>query len=80
MVLGGFTGRGTRLLAKTLETRAEDFWPPTYQEHGMQVGAFIVEYEMRERSKNYSVLELPPTATPRVIRIDEEVLARRLTA
>lgn len=80
MVLGGYTGRGTRLLAKTLETRADDFWPPTFRGHGLEVGAFIVEYEMKERSKNYSVLELPHTATPNIIRIDEQVLARRLTA
>jgi len=31
MVLGGFSGRATRLLARALATRAEDFWPPIYQ-------------------------------------------------
>ncbi|MEM7317221.1 MAG: helix-turn-helix transcriptional regulator [Planctomycetota bacterium] len=28
MVLSGFSGRATRMLAKTLATRGEEFWPP----------------------------------------------------
>ena len=48
MVLGGFSGRATRLLAKTLATGAEGFWPPIYSHHGIQVGAFIVKYTFSE--------------------------------
>jgi hypothetical protein len=77
MVLGGYTGRGTRLLAKTLETRAQEFWPPTYQQQGVQMGAFIIQYTLREQAKDRNFLEMPPAATPRVIPIDEGVLARR---
>ena len=44
MVLGGFSGRATRLLSRTLASRAEEFWPPIYSRHGIQVGAFIVKY------------------------------------
>src|SRR5690606_9981019 len=34
MALAGFSGRSTRLLAKTLANRAQDFWPPVYRSHG----------------------------------------------
>jgi hypothetical protein len=77
MVLGGYTGRGTRLLAKTLENRAQEFWPPTYREHGVQIGAFVVEYTLRDRARDQNFLESPPAASPRIIRIEESVLARR---
>ena len=79
MVLGGYAGRGTRLLAKTLETRAQEFWPPTYRQQGVQIGAFIIEYTLRERAQDRNFLETPPAATTRVIPIDERVLARRAT-
>lgn len=78
MVLGGYTGRGTRLLAKTLENRAQEFWPPTYDEQGVRIGAFVVEYTLRERAKDENFLDSPPAATPRVIRIEKSVLARRM--
>ncbi|MEM9643818.1 MAG: helix-turn-helix transcriptional regulator, partial [Planctomycetota bacterium] len=34
MVLSGFSGRATRLLAKTLAIRGEEFWPPVYERGG----------------------------------------------
>jgi hypothetical protein len=80
MVLGGYGGRGTRLLAKSLESRAQEFWPPTFEAHGVQIGAFIVQYSLRERAKDHNFLEGPPAATPKIIRIDEKVLAKRVTA
>ncbi len=45
MVLSGFSGRATRLLAKTLAVRGEEFWPPIYESGGLKVGAYIVQYE-----------------------------------
>ena len=45
MVLSGFSGRATRLLAKTLAIRGEEFWPPVYHQSGLQIGAYLVQYE-----------------------------------
>ena len=45
MVLSGFSGRATRLLAKTIAIRGEEFWPPVYEQDGLQVGAYLVQYE-----------------------------------
>jgi len=78
MVLGGFTGRGTRLLSRTLANQADSFWPPTYQGHGLQVGAFIVEYSLRPREAQTHIPAPPSSATTKIIRIDKEVIARRL--
>ena len=45
MVLSGFSGRATRLLAKTLAIRGEEFWPPVFEEGGLQIGAYLVQYD-----------------------------------
>lgn len=79
MVLGGFSGRATRLLAKTLATRAESFWPPIYAKHGIQVGAFIIQYIFASDGADQSdQLRTDLVAETRVIPLDDEVLARRL--
>jgi len=78
MVLGGYTGRGTRLLSRTLERRTEEFWPPPYDRHGVKVGAFIVEYSLKDRRPSDDILQTPPVATPRIFPLDEEVIERRM--
>ncbi len=79
MCLAGFSGRSTRLLAKTLATRAQDFWPPIYKSHGLQVGAFIVQYTLsQQHDRRRDMLRTDLSATTKVIPIDEEVLARRI--
>jgi hypothetical protein len=78
MVLGGFAGRGTRLLAKMLENRAQEFWPPTDLAHGVQMGAFVVEFTLRERARDQNFLDAAPAASPRIVRIDQQVLQRRM--
>jgi hypothetical protein len=79
MLLAGFSGRSTRLLAKTLATRAQDFWPPIYQNHGVQVGAFLVQYTLSPpQDQARDILSTDLTASTRVIPLDGDVLARRL--
>ena len=78
MVMGGFSGKATRLLARALATRAEDFWPPIYSNQGMQIGAFIVEFTMPAGKKETDILRTDLVATAEVTRIPEEAIARRL--
>ena len=82
MVLSGFSGRATRLLARTLAHRAEDFWPPTFHENYLQVGAYLVKYEAQENeeTESYSldVLATDQMANATVIPLPTEAIARRL--
>ena len=79
MVLGGFSGRATRLLAKTLTTGAEGFWPPIYSHHGIQVGAFIVKYTFADEDVRQSdLLRTDLVAGTTIIPLDHDVIARRL--
>ncbi len=79
MVLGGFSGRATRLLAKTLATGAEGFWPPIYSHHGIQVGAFIVKYTFEDEDVRQSdLLRTDLVAGTTIIPLDHDVIARRL--
>ena len=78
MVLGGFSGRATRLLSRTLASRAEEFWPPIYSKHGIQVGAFIIKYNFTEEEHIPDLLQTDLTADTTIIPLDQEVIARRL--
>jgi len=78
MVMGGFSGRATRLLARALATRAEDFWPPVYEAQGLQIGAFIVQFTMPAGKKEVDILRTDLVATADVTPIPAEAIARRL--
>jgi len=78
MVLGGFSGRATRLLARALATRAEDFWPPNYQLQGIQVGGFIVKFTLPASKKEEDILRTDLVATSEVTTIPQEAFKRRL--
>jgi hypothetical protein len=79
MVLSGFSGRATRLLARTLAHRAEDFWPPVFHENYLQVGAYIVQYEASEAVDDPNdILSTDLMANATVIPIPGEAIARRL--
>lgn len=79
MVLSGFSGRATRLLARTLAHRAEDFWPPIYHENYQQVGAFIVQYESpSEPDGAHDILRTDLLANSTVVPLPAEAIARRL--
>jgi hypothetical protein len=81
MVLSGFSGRATRLLARTLSSRSEEFWPPVYQENYLQVGAYIVQYQAAtEASDPNDILRTDIIGTPTVTPLPVEAIARRLQA
>ena len=80
MILSGFSGRATRLLARTLAHRAEDFWPPIFHENYQQVGAFIVQYEApSEADDAHDILRTDLLANSTVIPLPAEAMARRLS-
>ncbi len=79
MVLSGFSGRATRLLARTLAHRAEDFWPPIFHENYLQVGAYIVQYEASDEVDGPTdILSTDTMANATVIPLPTEAIARRL--
>jgi len=80
MVLGGFSGRATRLLARTLASRAEQFWPPVYSKHGIQAGAYIVKYTFTKHDHLPDLLQTDIIADTKIIPLHHDVIARRLDA
>lgn len=79
MAMGGFSGRATRLLARTLMTRAEEFWPPENVGGGLRIGAFLVRYEFPPgEEQTQDPLQTDLVAHTEITRIDREVLLRRL--
>ncbi|MCR9293529.1 MAG: helix-turn-helix transcriptional regulator [bacterium] len=79
MVLSGFSGRATRLLARTLSNRGEAFWPPVYQENYLQIGAYIVQYEApSEASEPDDILRTDEIGNPTIIPLPQEAIARRM--
>jgi hypothetical protein len=78
MVLGGFSGRATRLLARALATRAEDFWPPVYEMQGIQVGGFMVKFTLPTSKRETDILRTDLVATTEVTKISREAFVRRL--
>ncbi len=78
MVLCGFTGGATRLLARTLTNQAQEFWPPVYSGQGLKIGAFLVEFTLEPDGQEQDILTTTPVASHNVISLDPEVIARRL--
>jgi Cro/C1-type helix-turn-helix DNA-binding protein len=78
MALGGFSGRATRLLARLLARRGEEFWPPVYEGQGIQIGAFVVKWTLAEYAPGDDLLPGDPPADGEIIRLDREVIARRM--
>lgn len=79
MVLSGFSGRATRLLARTMANRSEEFWPPVYQENYLQIGAFIVQYDAAsDESEQDDILRTDEVGNPTIIPLPREAIARRM--
>ena len=78
MVLSGFSGRATRLLAKTLALRGEEFWPPVYEENGIQVGAYLVKYDDVEGKPNRDDLLHNTGGGAKIMPLPREAIARRM--
>ncbi|MCA9153662.1 MAG: helix-turn-helix transcriptional regulator [Planctomycetales bacterium] len=79
MVLAGFSGRATRVLARTLADRAQEFWPPVYHDQGLQIGAFIVQYHFPQAENlREEILRTDLQASTEIIKLSEGVIRRRL--
>lgn len=79
MVLSGFSGRATRLLAKTLAIRGEEFWPPVYHEGGLQVGAYLVQYENTEGKPSRDDLLYNPGGAAKIMPLSSQAISRRIS-
>lgn len=81
IMLGGYSGRATRFLSQMLARRGEEFWPPVYTGHGIQVGAFVVKFTLPpESAADRPSFRNEPTPEAEIIRLDEQVIQRRLHA
>jgi len=79
MALGGFSGRATRLLARLLARRGDEFWPPVYSDEGLQIGAFVVKFRLGGQGANDGGLDVDEySAEDEIIRLDQETLVRRM--
>lgn len=79
MVLGGFSGRATRLLARAIAARAEDFWPPNFLTQGIHVGGFIAQFTLTSRKQEKDILRTDFNASTVVTPIPQEAFERRVT-
>lgn len=79
MALGGFSGRATRLLARLLARRGDEFWPPVYSDEGLQIGAFVVKFTLPSNQvEDRDLARGELHADDQIIRLDHSVIARRL--
>ncbi|NNE00201.1 MAG: helix-turn-helix transcriptional regulator [Pirellulaceae bacterium] len=78
MVLSGFSGRATRLLAKTLAIRGEEFWPPVYDEGGIQIGAYLVKYDNADTKPSPDDLLYNPGGAAEIMPLPTAAIARRI--
>jgi hypothetical protein len=79
LALGGFSGRSTRLLAKFLATRAEDLWPPVYSANGVDIGAYVIQFNFSQQDqKGRDVIRTELVATSKVIPLAKSVIEKRI--
>ncbi|MEM9365234.1 MAG: helix-turn-helix transcriptional regulator [Planctomycetota bacterium] len=78
MVLSGFSGRATRLLSRTLSSRGEEFWPPVYEQGGVQIGAYLVTYDKAEKVPGRDDLLENVGAASTIMPLPREAIARRM--
>jgi len=78
MVLSGFSGRATRLLAKTLANRGEEFWPPVYDQGGIQIGGYLVKYENTDTKPSRDDLLYNPGGAAEIMPLSNKAIARRM--
>jgi hypothetical protein len=79
MVLGGFSGLATRLLARLLARSGDDFWPPVFSDEGLQIGAYVVKFNLHAQApEERAMARAEPTAESQIIKLDRETIARRM--
>lgn len=81
MILGGFSGRGTRCLAEMIRQRdVGEFWPPVVETDRLAVGAFVVKFQFRKAQAGTSILERPfeRRIDTQVVRLPARAVEKRL--
>jgi hypothetical protein len=79
MALGGFSGRATRLLARLLARRGDEFWPPVYSDEGLQIGVFVVKFTLPTHPvEDRGLVGGEPHADDQIIPLDGGVIAKRM--
>ena len=79
LALGGYSGRATRMLARYLARHGEDFWPPVYEGHGLQIGAFVVKFTLTgSATRDRTSLTNDQPFETEIIRLDREAIERRM--
>ena len=81
MALVGYSGRASRWLAQHLDRCSEQLWPPVYSGQGLEIGAFVIRFNMKDKARkdktNFGHDDAPKID---VHRLDAEVIARRMQA
>jgi hypothetical protein len=80
MVLGGFNGSSTRLLARLLREQGYDlFWPPKYTSAELTIGISIVKFGLKP-TKSKKLLAKPEERweSTEVDEVPHEAIARRI--
>jgi hypothetical protein len=79
MALGGFSGRATRLLARLLARRGDEFWPPVYSDEGLQIGAFVVKFTIPSHGvEERGLAGGEAHAEDQIIPLEHSVIAKRM--
>ena len=78
MVMGGFSGRATRLLARSIATQSQDFWPPNYAMQGIQIGAYLIRFSVSNNKRDRDILRTDLLANSEVMPIPVESIAKRV--
>ena len=79
LACGGFSGRATGYLAERFSSVASQFWEPQFQSPDLHVGLFLVDFDIRKSARGRKRNSNSDDFKHHVIRIDESVLARRLS-
>jgi hypothetical protein len=85
-VLGGFSARGTFLLARHFRKIVREIWPATYLTPSLEAGVFVVDFQIKPPSEQDPESNpqgdwgssIPEADTVTVIRLPLEVLESRL--
>jgi hypothetical protein len=79
MVLGGYSGRGTRCLAELFrKDDVQQFWPPEISNEQMDLGVFVVRFELEPADDAVPARHAPHIKDHHVYRLPSEVLQRRI--
>ena len=63
---------------ETLAIRGEEFWPPVYEEGGVQIGAYLVQYDNTDTKPSRDDLLFNPGGAAEIMPLSREAIAKRI--